>query len=62
MKKAAPTAPSFDSALSHEPTDKRIDILRLISESGSISQAARQAKVSYEAAWQAIDTLPIWLA
>ena len=57
MKKAAPTAPSFDSALSHEPADKRIDILRLIGESGSISQAARQAKVSYKAAWQAIDTL-----
>jgi molybdate transport system regulatory protein len=45
------------SALSHEPSDKRIDILRLVGESGSISQAAREAKVSYKAAWQAIDTL-----
>jgi molybdate transport system regulatory protein len=51
------TAPSFASAFGHEPADKRIDILRLVGESGSISQAARQAKVSYKAAWQAIDTL-----
>lgn len=60
MKKtAAPlsAAPSFASAFSHEPADKRIEILRLVGESGSISQAARQAKVSYKAAWQAIDTL-----
>ncbi len=48
---------SFDSALSHEPADKRVQILRLIGESGSISQAAREAGVSYKAAWQAIDTL-----
>lgn len=51
------TAHSFSSALSHEPADKRIEILRLVGESGSISEAARQAKVSYKAAWQAIDTL-----
>ncbi|MCZ8256557.1 MAG: TOBE domain-containing protein [Polaromonas sp.] len=51
------TAPSFANAFSHEPADKRIEILRLVGESGSISQAARQAKVSYKAAWQAIDTL-----
>ena len=44
-------------ALSHEPADKRIDILRLVGVSGSISQAARDARVSYKAAWQAIDTL-----
>lgn len=48
---------SFDNALSHEPADKRIEILRLIGQSGSISQAAREAAVSYKAAWQAIDTL-----
>ncbi len=48
---------SLASALSHQPVDKRIDILRLVGESGSISQAAREAKVSYKAAWQAIDTL-----
>ncbi|MBK5207498.1 MAG: LysR family transcriptional regulator, partial [Polaromonas sp.] len=57
MKNPPKTALSFDSALSHEPADKRIEILRLIAGSGSISQAARQARVSYKAAWQAIDTL-----
>lgn len=57
MKNASSPALAFDSALSHEPADKRIEILRLIAGSGSISQAARQARVSYKAAWQAIDTL-----
>ncbi|MES2955917.1 MAG: TOBE domain-containing protein [Pseudomonadota bacterium] len=57
MKKSASAALSFGSALSHEPADKRIEILRLIGDSGSISQAAREAGVSYKAAWQAIDTL-----
>ena len=33
--------------------DKRINILRRIHETGSISEAARLAKVSYKAAWQA---------
>ena len=37
--------------------DKRINILRRIHETGSISEAARLAKVSYKAAWQAIETL-----
>lgn len=44
-------------ALGHQPTDRRLDILRRIGEVGSISQAARGAGVSYKAAWQAIDTL-----
>ena len=44
-------------ALGHGMTDKRIDILRRIGECGSISQAARDAGVSYKAAWQAIETL-----
>lgn len=57
MKKTRPAALSFGSALGHEPADKRIDILRLVGASGSISQAARDAGVSYKAAWQAIDTL-----
>lgn len=57
MHKSPQTSLSFASALSHEPADKRIDILRLIGETGSISQAAREAKVSYKAAWQAIDIL-----
>ncbi len=56
-KKIISPALAFDSALSHEPADKRIEILRLVGESGSISQAARDAGVSYKAAWQAIDTL-----
>ena len=37
--------------------DKRFDILRRIGETGSISEAARTAGVSYKAAWQAIETL-----
>ncbi|MCI5851968.1 MAG: TOBE domain-containing protein [Sutterellaceae bacterium] len=38
-------------------SDRRIDILRRIEETGSISEAARAAGVSYKAAWQAIETL-----
>jgi molybdate transport system regulatory protein len=44
-------------ALTHQPADKRMDILRLIGDTGSISEAARQAGVSYKAAWQAVHTL-----
>jgi molybdate transport system regulatory protein len=50
-------SPRFIDALGHGPGDKRIDILRGIASTGSISQAAREAGVSYKAAWQAIDTL-----
>ena len=57
MKTQSPPAASLSSALGNNPADKRIEILRLIGQSGSISQAARDAKVSYKAAWQAIDTL-----
>lgn len=53
----APTVPSLGNALRHAPADKRIEILRRVGECGSISQAARDAGVSYKAAWQAIDTL-----
>jgi molybdate transport system regulatory protein len=49
--------PRFTDALGHGLSDKRIDILRGIGQSGSISRAAREAGVSYKAAWQAIDTL-----
>lgn len=38
-------------------SDKRIDILRRIKETGSISEAARASGVSYKAAWQALETL-----
>ena len=48
---------SFIEALGHNVADKRIDILRGVQRSGSISQAARDAAVSYKAAWQAIATL-----
>ena len=51
------TAPRFSDALGHGMSDKRIDILRGIGRTGSISQAAREARVSYKAAWQAIATL-----
>jgi molybdate transport system regulatory protein len=44
-------------ALGHGASDKRLDILRRIGEVGSISQAARDAGVSYKAAWQAVETL-----
>jgi molybdate transport system regulatory protein len=49
--------PRYTDALGHGLTDKRIDIVRGIARTGSISQAARDASVSYKAAWQAIDTL-----
>ncbi|MDR1311954.1 MAG: LysR family transcriptional regulator [Burkholderiaceae bacterium] len=45
------------NALGYDVADKRIDVLRLIGKTGSISQAAREAGISYKAAWQAIDTL-----
>ncbi|MES2940651.1 MAG: TOBE domain-containing protein [Pseudomonadota bacterium] len=44
-------------ALGHVHADKRVEILRRVGEAGSISQAAREAGVSYKAAWQALDTL-----
>src|SRR3954454_17691708 len=44
-------------ALGHAPADKRVEILRRVGAVGSISQAARDAGVSYKAAWQALDTL-----
>ena len=50
-------SPQLPDALSHGVADKRIDILRAIGRTGSISQAAREVAVSYKAAWQAVDTL-----
>lgn len=47
----------LSDALGHAPADKRIDILRAVVLTGSISQAARDTGVSYKAAWQALDTL-----
>lgn len=54
---ASKASPRFGDALGHGLSDKRIDILRGVQRSGSISQAARDAGVSYKAAWQAIATL-----
>lgn len=54
---ASKSSPRFNDALGHGMSDKRIDILRGVLRSGSISQAARDAAVSYKAAWQAIATL-----
>ena len=48
---------SLANAFAHGTADKRIEVLRKIAETGSISQAAREAGISYKAAWQAIDTL-----
>ncbi|MGE0332863.1 MAG: TOBE domain-containing protein [Ramlibacter sp.] len=57
-RKPPVTSPvSYTLALSHASADKRIEVLRAVGASGSISQAARDCGVSYKAAWQAIDTL-----
>ncbi len=48
---------SLANAFARGTADKRVEILRKIAETGSISQAAREAGISYKAAWQAIDTL-----
>ena len=47
----------FEQVLGNTTTDKRIEILRAIHKTGSISEAARANGVSYKAAWQAVDTL-----
>ncbi|WP_239024390.1 TOBE domain-containing protein [Ramlibacter humi] len=52
-----PSRLQLAGALGHAATDKRVEILRLVGECGSISQAARSAGVSYKAAWQALDML-----
>ncbi|MDR0933479.1 MAG: TOBE domain-containing protein [Burkholderiaceae bacterium] len=49
--------PSLVNAFDYQTADKRIEVLRLIDGTGSISRAARTAGISYKAAWQAIDTL-----
>ena len=47
MPKPRAPAVSYGTALGHASADKRIEILRLIGRSGSISQAGREAGVSY---------------
>jgi molybdate transport system regulatory protein len=55
-KTLPPTLP-LDEVLGFQAGDKRIDILRRVGQAGSISEAAREAGVSYKAAWQALETL-----
>jgi molybdate transport system regulatory protein len=52
-----PTSREWQRALGHAASDKRLEVLRRIGRCGSISQAAREAGISYKAAWLAIDTL-----
>ncbi|MBT9549932.1 MAG: LysR family transcriptional regulator [Hydrogenophaga sp.] len=52
-----PVRTHFSEALGHTPSDKRLEVLRRVAETGSISLAARDAGISHKAAWQAIDTL-----
>lgn len=47
----------FEQVLGNTSTDKRVEVLRAIYQTGSISEAARVNGVSYKAAWQAIETL-----
>ena len=54
---STPQGSRLSDALGHAVSDKRLEVLRRVSETGSISQAARDAGISYKAAWQAIDTL-----
>lgn len=49
--------PNLTDALADPASDRRLEVLRLVGQSGSISQAAREVGISYKAAWQAIDTL-----
>jgi molybdate transport system regulatory protein len=56
-KKPSRKKATLTEALGHQASDKRLDILRRIGDVGSISQAARDAGVSYKAAWQALETL-----
>lgn len=47
----------FEEVLGSAMTDKRVEVLRSIHQAGSISEAARASRVSYKAAWQAVETL-----
>jgi molybdate transport system regulatory protein len=54
---STPTPTALNEALGHTASDKRLEVLRRVGQTGSISQAAREAGISYKAAWQAIETL-----
>jgi len=52
------TAPlPLEELLGPGSADKRLEVLRAIAQTGSISQAARSTGVSYKAGWQAVETL-----
>lgn len=51
------SAHPLNEALGHAASDKRLDVLRRVGKTGSISQAARDVGISYKAAWQAVETL-----
>ena len=54
----APAASALsERAFADTPGERRLHLLRLVQQSGSISQAARDAGISYKAAWQAIQRL-----
>ncbi|MBQ9579269.1 MAG: LysR family transcriptional regulator [Ottowia sp.] len=54
----APAASALsERAFADAPAERRLQLLRLVQQSGSISQAARDAGISYKAAWQAIQRL-----
>jgi molybdate transport system regulatory protein len=56
-EKTLPQTLPLNEVLGFQAGDKRIDILRRVGQAGSISEAAREAGVSYKAAWQALETL-----
>ncbi|GAB4399800.1 MAG: hypothetical protein OHK0048_14000 [Rhodoferax sp.] len=55
MKPLDPIA--LTQALGDTAADRRLEVLRQVGLTGSISQAARGVGISYKAAWQAVDTL-----
>jgi molybdate transport system regulatory protein len=52
-----PSRIDYSEVLGMRTQDKRLEVLRAIQQTGSISEAARSSAVSYKAAWQAIETL-----
>ena len=57
MSRKSSNKPLSPRHLGYAQADKRIQVLQLVGQHGSISQAARVAGISYKAAWQAIHTL-----
>ena len=53
----APAGALSERTFADASAERRLHILRLVQQSGSISQAGREAGISYKAAWQAIHRL-----